>query len=101
MIQTTHAIAGGLLALSTLACPPTEPTLPDTPRAPKAPCTDEVILLPSLDAETTCDLIPPQILMATLDDDPTGAEQERCHDAGGAFLYIRATDQFFCIDLDY
>jgi hypothetical protein len=100
MIQTHHAIAGGLMLLG-LACPPTEPTLPDTPQAPKAPCTDEVILLPSLDAETTCDLIPPMILMTRLDDTPDGAEENRCHDAGGRFLHIWATDEFFCIDLDY
>ena len=100
MIQTPHTIAGAMLALSTIACPPAEPTLPNAPQ-PKLPCTTEVVYIDSLDSETDCDLIPPQMLVSGLDDDPTGNEELRCHDARGKFLYIRATDQFFCIDLDY
>jgi hypothetical protein len=98
MIQPQHAIAGALLALS-FACPP-----PDAPVAPEAPnfdCTGEVVLMPTIDFDLHCDMNPPQILAARLDDDPSGAADEACHHSGGRVLYDPTNDAFYCINIDY
>jgi len=101
MINTHQMLAGGLMLL-TASCPtlPGVPEVPDTPQ-PKLPCTAEVVLLPNIDAPTDCDLIPPMILAAVLDDDPSGAAAEDCHDSGGRVMHDPPTDRFFCIDMDY
>lgn len=84
------------------ACP-TLPTLPEAPQAPQAkpPCTLEVILLPSLDAETDCDVSPPQMLAARIDDDPGPIQANICHDHGGRVFHDPLTDVFYCLDIDY
>lgn len=101
MIQPQHAIAGGLFALS-LICP--APDAPDAPQAPQAPnydCTGEVVLLPTIDFDLHCDMNPPQILAAILDDDPSGVAAEQCHHSGGRVLYDPTNDAFYCINMDY
>jgi len=100
MINTTHAIAGGILTLSSLVCPtPPEAPLPLT--HPKPACTLDTLLIASLDAETPCDLAPPQILAARIDDDPGPIQATLCHDAGGSVFHDPVTDAFYCINIDY
>lgn len=101
MINTTHAIAGGLLTLSSLACPtPTEPTLPDRLNTP-CPA-GQAVLMHFYDPESlTCNPDGSQILVTTIDDDPGPIQQERCDHSGGQVLYLPATDTFLCIDIDY
>jgi hypothetical protein len=97
MINTTHAIAGGLLTLSSLACPtPTEPTLPYTPAKP--PCTLDVVLLDHIYDDTTCDVSPPQILAAYLDGGD--GDMLSCDNSGGRVLHTKNND-FICINIDY
>ena len=57
--------------------------------------------MPTIDFDLHCDMNPPQILAAVLDDDPSGGAADQCHNAGGRVLYDEATDRFFCINMDY
>jgi hypothetical protein len=107
MNYTAHAIAGGVLTLSTLACPtPTEPTLPDPLAAPtttvfvetRPPCTLDVVLLDHIYDNTTCDVSPPQILAAYLDGGD--GDMLACDHSGGRVLHTKNND-FICINIDY
>jgi len=59
----------------------------------------DVVLLPSIDFELHCDMNPPQILAAILDDAPD--DWAACADAGGRVLYDGTIDRFYCINMDY
>ena len=105
MIQFPHALGAGLFALS-LMCPQ-----PDAPEAPQAPrpayldieCpADRAVLMQQWDPNT----LPgnpdgTQILVTTIDDDPSGGAEANCQDAGGQLLYLPATDTFLCLNIDY
>ena len=97
MINTFQMLAMGATLL-TASCPPVE--APEAPQ-PKAPCTLEVILIDSLDAETPCDVSPPQMLAARIDDDPGPVQETICHDHGGRVFHDPVTDAFYCLDIDY
>lgn len=101
MIQFQHALGGGLFALSLMCPSPDAPEAPQAPQAPNFDCSGEVVLMPTIDFDLHCDMNPPQILASRLDDDPSGAQDELCHHAGGRVLYIPETDQFLCINMDY
>ncbi len=83
-------ITNGLQAPTALTESPTE--MPDCPN-------DQVFLLDHITDPTNCDLNPPTILAAILDDDP--AAFQLCLDYGGQTMHDPAIDRFYCIDLDY
>lgn len=100
MIQTHHAIAGGLLTLSTLACPAPQPTQLDHPDTPCPP--HRAVLMHYYDSSTlTCDPDGSQILVTTIDDDPGPNQEILCNNSGGQVLYDPTNDRFYCIDIDY
>ena len=92
---TAIALASGL----GLLCPtPTEPTLSNN--TPKPACEADVTLLDSFDAETDCDVSPPQTIAIRLDD-ASDSNMMRCDDAGGQVLLDPKSRAIYCINTDY
>lgn len=95
MIKTLTTIAiSGLASF----CTPDSPTLPAN--TPKPACEADVTLLDSYDAETDCDVSPPQTIAFRLDD-ASDTNMHRCDDAGGQVLLDNKAGTIYCINADY
>lgn len=88
------------LLLAATVLTPLPMTCGGSPEPPaKPPCEGSVLLLEHIDAPVNCDLNPPQVLAAILDDSPDA--WQTCDYSGGAILHDPVVDRFYCINIDY